>query len=72
MENVENKDLFEYLASLAAKGHHDGLCEHCDKDMLQHQTCVQGDLGFYCSEECLEEIEWFPVDNYQEDFHSDV
>lgn len=49
---------------------HDGLCEECGK-VLTDENLVEGDLGFYCSEECADEAESGPSYNWREDFHSD-
>lgn len=35
---------------------HDGLCECCDTQ-LTDDNLTEGDLGFYCSDGCLEEAE---------------
>lgn len=50
---------------------HDGLCEQCSEE-LGHDNVVEGDLGFYCSEDCMEDSEWESFPNYREDFHSDI
>lgn len=49
---------------------HDGLCEQCSEE-LTYDNVVEGDLGFYCSEDCMEVSEWEYFPNYREDFHSD-
>lgn len=35
---------------------HNDECERCS-DPLTHENVTEGDLGFYCSEECLEDAE---------------
>lgn len=45
------------IEQLIDLGAHDGCCEVCDKPGLDNQTVVEGDLGWYCSEECREEQE---------------
>ncbi len=49
---------------------HDGLCEYCDK-VLTKENLVEGDLGFYCSDGCLEESESDSFFDKREDFHAD-
>lgn len=43
--------------SHCSAGNHDNKCEQCDTDMGEPEGVIEGDLGFYCSEECLEETE---------------
>ena len=48
------------------------VCEECDKSLVDHDV-IDGDVGWYCSEECLEEAEVGFVDvDDREDFHSDI
>ncbi len=49
---------------------HDGLCEWCD-EKLTKDNLIEGDLGFYCSEGCMEEVEADSYTSPREDFHSD-
>ena len=49
---------------------HDGLCEECDAP-LTHENVTEGDLGFYCSDGCLEEAESGDYSPHREDFHAD-
>jgi hypothetical protein len=44
------------LQALIAKGHHDGLCENCEQPIPMPGT-VEGNLGWYCSDECLADAE---------------
>lgn len=48
---------------------HDDRCEGCDSPFTK-ETMVEGDLGFYCSEECQEESEYYPAPE-KEDFYAD-
>lgn len=48
---------------------HDDKCEECENE-LTSDNLVEGDLGFYCSEECKDESEDRPPP-YREDFHAD-
>lgn len=48
---------------------HDGLCECCDEPLTE-VNLIEGDLGFYCSDECCEESEDQTCDDYREDFCS--
>jgi hypothetical protein len=50
---------------------HDGLCEECDAPMTA-ESVTEGDLGFYCSEECREKAEIADAFVWREDFHADV
>lgn len=50
---------------------HDGLCEECSRPLTK-ENVVEGDLGFYCSDGCLEQFESEPFLDYREDFHSDI
>lgn len=50
---------------------HDGLCENCD-EVMTAETVTEGDLGFYCSDGCLEEAESGECDHWREDFYSDL
>ena len=50
---------------------HDGLCEECNEDLTE-ENLTEGDLGFYCSEECREEAEDYPSRPEKEDFHADI
>lgn len=49
---------------------HDGLCECCD-EVLTKDNVIEGDLGFYCSDGCLEESECDSFFDNREDFHAD-
>lgn len=53
---------------------HDGLCEECNGELTENNL-IEGDLGFYCSEECREECEEAedgPFGPEKEDFHADI
>lgn len=45
-----------WWAKHVEKGMHDGLCETCDAPM-KPESVIEGDLGFYCSAECLSDAE---------------
>lgn len=46
----------EWWAQHVENGHHDGRCEQCEEPM-NVSTLVEGDLGFYCSQECCDKSE---------------
>lgn len=66
---VYNSEVTSNPISKITGTEHDDKCENCEQQLTE-ENLVEGDLGFYCSEDCCEESE-LGVMPYREDFHTD-
>lgn len=68
---THNRPYNSLLEKWKADGYSDTPeCEECEKDMTALPV-VEGDLGWYCSQECKNEAEGSCHPPTHEDFHAD-